>query len=314
MTATGGGSTSRSVRSRAPDLPAVPGVVETIAGGLSLALVYPALAAVPLAIDAIAWTGVEVSPAALAATSTAAADAFDGLGLENNLARLVGLFVPTLLTWVDRDRFYTLDSATTIAPGTWWLGVATILALLGFGAFVLAAFRVPAAFVLRHQPLRLRTVIGSIVVAWLRFVMLALLVIGIAALLLFPIAVAGGLLLVMGIDATPLIASVTGLAIIIALVFLYFAPAAIAVSDVGPLRACYLSFNVVRRNLWPVVGLILSLLLISAGLPSLWLSQADHPIGLLIGAFCNALVSTGLVMASMQFYLDRLDRWQRTKS
>ena len=110
------------------------------------------------------------------------------------------------------------------------------------------------------------------------------------------------------------LAAALALSAVVALVFLYFAPAAITVSEVGPLRACYLSFNVVRRNLWPVVGLILSLLLISAGLPSLWLSRADHPIGLLIGAFCNALVSIGLVMASMQFYLDRLGRWQRTKA
>src|SRR5688572_27056128 len=113
MTASGGGSPTRTARPGASNAPSVPGVVETIANGLSLVLLYPILVAVPLALDAVAWAGLRISPSALAADSATAADLFDGLGLRDDLTRLVGLYVPTLITWVDRDRFFTLTGGTT---------------------------------------------------------------------------------------------------------------------------------------------------------------------------------------------------------
>ena len=312
MTANGGGSPTRSARTQVPELPAVPGVVESIANGLSLVLVYPALVLVPLAIDAIAWSGLTISPTSLAETSSSAADALASLGLEHDLTRLVGLFVPSLLSWVSRDRYFTVDSSTAFAPASWSLVAVAIVALLLIGALVHAAFRVPVAFVVRQQPLRGWGIARAITVAWLRLVSLALLALAVLALVAFPMAVAGGLLLLAGVNATPLLTVTVVIPAMLALVYFYFAPDAIAASEVGPLRACYLSFNVVRRNFWPVIGLIASIALISSGLPVLWLSKADHPIGLLIGVFCHALISTGLTMASMQFYLDRLGRWQRS--
>ena len=311
MTANGGGSPTRSAQTRVPELPAVPGVIESIANGLSLVLVYPALVLVPLAIDAVAWSGLTISPMALAETSSTATDALASLGLEHDLTRLVAVFVPSLLSWVSRDRYFTVDSSATFAPDSWSLVAVAIVALLLIGALVHAAFRVPVAFVVRQQSLRGWSVARAIIVAWMRLVSLALLAMAVLTLVAFPMAVAGGLLMVAGVNATPLLTVTLVVPVILAFVYFYFAPDAIAVSEVGPLRACYLSFNVVRHNFWPVIGLIASIALISTGLPVLWLSKADHPVGLLIGTFCHALISTGLAMASMQFYLDRLGRWQR---
>jgi hypothetical protein len=306
-----GGSPSRSAGTRQSNLPALPGVVETIANGLSLVLVYPALVAVPLLADALVWTGWRVSPAALAAKSRAAADLFESLGLEHDLLRLGVLFVPSLLTWIDRERLFTIGNGGALALDAWWSVALALVAILLVGALIHAAFRVPLAYVVRRQSLGPVTVGRSVVLAWLRLLGLATLALGIGVLLVFPLAVAGALLYLVGVNVTPLLGAAIVLPAAVAIVYLYFAPDAIAVSEVGPFRACYLSFNVVRRNFWPVLGLIGSIALISTGLPVLWLSQADHPIGLLIGVFCNALVSTGLVLASMQFYADRVGRWQR---
>jgi hypothetical protein len=306
------GSPSRSAGRRATGLPAVPGVVETIANGLSLVLVYPALIAIPLLADALVWIGLRVSPQALVAESASTADVLESLGLESDLLRLGSLFVPSLLTWVDRDALFTSGDGGALVLGSWWSVSLAIVAIVLVGALVYAAFRVPLAYVVRRQTLRPLAVGRSVVLAWLRLLGLAALVAAVTALMIFPLAVAGGLLYLVGVNAAPLLTAAVAVPGVVALVYLYFAPVAIAVSEVGPFRACYLSFNVVRRNFWPVLGLIGSILLISSGLPVLWLSRADHPIGLLIGVFCHALVSTGLVLASMQFYTDRLGRWQRS--
>jgi hypothetical protein len=153
--------------------------------------------------------------------------------------------------------------------------------------------------------------VRSVALAWLRLIGLGVLIVGVLTLLTLPVGVAGGLLYLMGLNAAPLVFLAIGLPVVGAGIFLAFATDAIAYSEIGPFRACYLSFNVVRRNFWPVLGLVGSITLISRGLPALWLSQAEHPIGLLIGVFCNALMATGLAAASMQFYADRLGRWQR---
>lgn len=307
------GGSSPPATSRSAGLPTAPGVVETIAAGLSLVLVYPALVTVPLLVDALLWSGLRISPGALAERSRTAAETLRSLGLDQDLLRwtqVTQLFVPTLLTWIDRDRLFTIGGGVTVSPASWWSVALALVGIVLVGVFVHAAYRVPIAFVVRRQPLRLAAVARSVGLVWVRLLGLAAIV-GLAfVLLVFPLLVVGGLLTLLGVDATALIGSFIVVPAVLAAVCLYFAPDAIAVSEVGPWRACYLSFNVVRRNVWSVLGLIGSIVLIWAGLPVLWLSQADHPIGLLIGAFGSALVSTGLVLASMQFYRDRLARWQ----
>lgn len=304
-----GGGRPRSADARGTaGVPAVPGVVETIANGLSSILIYPALVAVPLLADALVWSGLRVSPRSLADASSSAADLLESVGLDQDVLRLGVVSVPTLLAWVDRDDLYTLGNGEALVPGSWWAAVGVLVAILLAGALAHAAFRVPLAYVVRRQEMRPAIVVRSIVLAWTRFIGLIAVAVAVLALLVFPVGVASLMLFLVGVNPTPLLGSAIVLALVVAFLFLYFALDAIAVSEVGPFRACYLSFNVVRRNFWPVLGMIGSIGLISVGLPVLWLSQADHPIGLLIGVFCNALVSAGLVLASMQFYLDRLGR------
>jgi hypothetical protein len=178
------------------------------------------------------------------------------------------------------------------------------------GALIHALFRVPIAYVMRSQPIRPADLGRAVAIAWVRLLGFGALAGGICALLALPFGVAGGLLYLVGVNALPLLMVAVGPLVILALIYFAFVFDAIVLSEVGPFRACYLSFNVVRRNFWSVVGLLAGVALISTGLPVLWLSQASHPIGLMIGVFCNGLVATGLTAASMQFYADRLSRWQ----
>jgi hypothetical protein len=308
-----GGGKTRPMRGQTAGAPAVPGVIETIATGLSLALVYPLLALLPLLNDALVWSGLHIAPAALDEGSLGR-DFLESMGLADDLLLVLGFFVPSLLAWIDRDRLFTSGDGLVWSLDSTWL-----VLLVGFGLLLAvglahALFKVPIAYVLRHEAMSPVHLIRSVALTWLRLIGLGALVAGVLTLLTLPVAVAGGLLYLMGVNAAPLIVLAIFLPVVVAAIFLVFASDAIAYSEIGPFRACYLSFNVVRRNFWPVLGLVGSITLISRGLPALWLSQAEHPIGLLIGVFCNALMAAGLAAASMQFYADRLGRWQRSES
>lgn len=287
----------------------VPGVIETIADGLTLVLVYPMVLLVPLLVDAVYWSGIRISPAALIGRFTSLGEPFDQVGLNGDVTPIMAIFVPSLLEWVDRDALFHAWSATEIAPGSWESVSLTIVGLLVAGSMLAVLFRVPLALVIRQERRSPLWVIRAVAVAWVRLVALAALVIGLVLLVVSPLAVLSAFFLLAGVNVAPLLVAGLSIPAIAAAIYLHFTPDAIVLSEVGPLRAIYLSFNVVRRNFWATIGLLGSFLLISEGLTVLWLSQADTPIGLLIGVLGNAFVGAGLALAAMQFYTDRLRRW-----
>lgn len=95
------------------------------------------------------------------------------------------------------------------------------------------------------------------------------------------------------------------------LFYLFFVQDAIFVGDVGTLRAVHHSFNIVRRNFWPALGLVLLVVLITMGVPLLWKLLVNHKVGLVAAMLGHAYIATGLAAASMVFYRDRLARWQQ---
>ncbi len=72
---------SRVGAQRAGQASPVAGVVETIAEGLSLVLIYPLVALVPLAIDLTLWSGFRISPDALLQRWSDISSTADSLGL-----------------------------------------------------------------------------------------------------------------------------------------------------------------------------------------------------------------------------------------
>lgn len=303
------GRPARSANRGRPTPRPVPSVVETIANGLTLVLVYPIVLLLPLLLDSAYWLGIRVSPTALLNRFDSMADAADSIGLTKDVAPLVSLFVPSLLGWVDHDRIYRAWTAPELEPGSWGAVCLAISLLVLAGTFLSVFFRLPLALVVRHQRRSPGGFLRAAWTAWLRTLGLAALLLGIAGLIASPLLVLSWLLLLAGLNILPLLVALLSLPTIAAAIYLHFTPDAILVSDVGPLRAIYLSFNTVRRNFWATLGLVGSLLLISEGLPVLWLSQAKTPFGLLLGVLGNAFFGAGLALATMQFYLDRLRRW-----
>jgi hypothetical protein len=120
------------------------------------------------------------------------------------------------------------------------------------------------------------------------------LLIGFTALVSPPIAILGGVLLLIGL--------------LFAAVHLFFAVDAIFVSNAGPLAAIQRSVVLVRRHLWPSVALFVLTWLILAGMGRVWdamASSLQSPYGVVLGILGNAYIASGLIAAGMVFYTQR---------
>ena len=299
-----------------------PGIFDTIAAAMSIVLMQPLFLILPALLDAYYWLGARLSPEVLTDAvgrwfiRTGGDDGRRlGESLSNNgagadLTTLIGVFVPSLLGGVNRDGVARLSGERVVRPEEPWLVVATGLLLLLTGLGLGILFRVLLTRGVRETSPRIQDLVRAVVVAWLRFLGFLALLVGLLALVLGPILVIGVLFALVGVNLAPLLTLAVLGPIVAAAIFFYFAPDAIVVSEVGPLRAGYLSFNIVRRNFWPAVGFIVVVFVISIGLPLVWTRMLGNVPGVMLALLGNAFVATGLVLAQMRFYYDRLQRWR----
>lgn len=90
---------------------------------------------------------------------------------------------------------------------------------------------------------------------------------------------------------------------------LFFAVPAIILDEVGVGNAVWRSVNVVGRNFWPTIGLILLSFFLSLGFSVIWQRIGVTPLGLAVSIVGNAYIGSGLVAATLVFYGDRRRRW-----
>jgi hypothetical protein len=202
------------------------------------------------------------------------------------------------------------DDSLAFVSG-WGDGVALLVASLGLGLMLggwfygglagattgepgdpLAAFR--------RIPRGITGVIGLVAVLICAALLLGVpvvLLIGFTALVSPPVAVLGGVLLMIGL--------------LFATVHLFFSVAAIFVSNAGPLLAIQRSVGLVRRHLRASVALILLTWLILAGMGRVWdllASNLQSPYGVVLGILGNTYVASGLIAAGMVFYTQRSEQ------
>jgi len=312
----------QQARHHADRAPRVPGIIDTIAAAMSAVVARPILLIIPVLFDLYLWLGVRVSPQALTTAlrhvvletgsgdKTQIADNLRTMGQSSDVTSLVSLLVPSIVAGIDRAKVVQVWARGSYAPGSWWLVCLVALALMLVGAALSMLYRVPMALTVRGVSAPVREIMRATLKAWVRFVALVALVVGLCLLIGGPALIIAGLFELAGVNIVPLLTLFLLLPAAWAAVYLYFAIDAIVVSEVGPLRAIYLSFNVARRNFWQTVGFAFVTILISAGLTQIWILFLRTTPGLLFAILANAFVSTGLAMASMMFYFDRLRRWR----
>lgn len=299
----------------------VPGVFETIAGGLSLLLVHPALALIPLLLDGWLWMGAKLSPSALADPLVRWLRSVDGVNQNDvddvaeaitgisDLTPIISVFVPSLLAGMDDRQIGGLWERSTLTPSPGWV-VPPLVGLLILGGIALGiAFRLPLAHVIRGGSRQPAVLMRECLFAYASYAGFIAMVVAAIVAAVVPATIFTVVLLAAGINASSLLVVGLGGPLLAALVFLWFVPDAIVVGRIGPLRACSLSFGVVRRHFWSSVGFILVTFLTSSGAALALESTLESTFGAALAIVLHAILATTLAYAQMQFFYDRWRHW-----
>lgn len=328
--------------------PALSGVVETIAEGFSVVLARPWLLAIPLLSDLILWLGLQVSSRPLAdslgrlmvqqggANGQLAADEivkigerahvndlgaflipslFAGIARDSLLSALFSVIAPPLARGIERGKMYGGWGAGLV--GEWdpqkWFGVLGLMGIfLSVSTVVLVVFQVPLANAVRQEHRGIGRLAAAMGMAWTRVVGLFMLA-GIAsAVVLAPLTLGIAVLLLAGIDLTAVLSFFLLIGGGVLAVYTLFVINAIVVSEVGPVTAVRYSFAIVRRNFGETLRFGGTSLLIATGSLQIWKHLIENPPGIALSLLGNAFIGTGLALASMLFYYDRLRLWQQT--
>lgn len=300
-----------------------PGVFETIQAGYDTLNARPYLIAVPLALDLVLWLGPRFTSPALfgwlahwPAQSTDGADLAAELYRRGESAEITagvaqawnGYGVSNLIGTLGRGHIATLAHRPTAAIGPWYVAVLFLLALLVIGLWLKSLFVAPIAQMVRNEPFALRTVLHVSLTTGARLALLFLTAMGMLVLTLIPVAVIAVAFVLAGINGFALILLAAVAPVFGALFYGAFAMDAIFLERVGPMRAIYLSYRVVRRNVWPTAGFIAMTILISRGVPLALTRVVQQPVGLVLAMVAHAYVAAGLATGGLLFYRERRAR------
>jgi len=150
---------------------------------------------------------------------------------------------------------------------------------------------------------------------WLRLIVLALLLLGGVLFFIVPASLLGGVLSLISptfaFNSMSLISLVAGSIVLWVGFILHFVTDAIVLDEVGVLQAIWRSLNIVWRNLWPTMGLILLSYVIGAGFTFIWDRVSSTIWGTAVGILGTAYIGAGLTAAGLAFYADRRQLWQK---
>lgn len=319
----------------------VSGVLETLAAGFSLVVSKPYLFVLPLLLDLWTWLGVQISPIALidplqdlmidrgGTNGTAAAEELGGLGermrINDIVASLtpsifsglpsdslvnavIGLLAPALTEGVDRSKIYAdwgEGLGRTIDPAHWYGVVAIGFLLFVVATMLLSLFKVPIAQAVRGGGVTVGSFLKDVVLGWLRVI--ALLGVILAALLIIgiPLIIATQVLVLAGINLIAVLSLALFVFGSVGALYTYFVLDAIFIYRVGPIRAAKMSYAVARINFAQSWRFAAASLLIATGMLQVWGVIVENPPGIIFALIVNAVLGTGLSIASMMFFHDR---------
>lgn len=327
--------------------PVLSGVVETIAEGFSVVLARPWLLLIPLLSDLVLWLGLQISSRPLAdslgrlmvqdggANGQLAAkeiarigerahvndvgaflipSLFAGIARDSLLSGLFSLIAPPLARGIERGKMYGGWGAGLVGewnPDKWFGVLGLIFIFLALSTVLLVLFQVPLANAVRQERSGIGRLAAAMGMAWTRVIGLFMLVALAAALILGPLTIGIAVLLLVGIDLTAILSFFILIGGGVLAVYSLFVINAIVVSEVGPVTAVRYSFAIVRRNFGETLRFGGTSLLIASGSLQIWKHLIANPPGIALSLLGNAFIGTGLVLASMLFYYDRLRVWQQ---
>jgi hypothetical protein len=317
----------------APAQPKLPGVIDTLSTGYRTLNKHLYLLLVPVILDLFYWLGPRLSVRELAQQTLQAMDrataspalsvtteqaaqslemlkgTIEGLGNGLNLFSLLStaLSIPSLLTSQDMQAPAWLGVVVerSITTGTELLGLAGLLFVLGVA--VGAVYLGLAAQVARDGQVILSIVAQRVMSYAVRYVGLVLMLVILLIFVGLPASLIIGLVALL----SPLVGSVLIMLVwagfLWLFVNLFFTVDALFISEVGPLQAVLSSITVVRLSTSSAMGLFLITMVISLGMSYVWSALGTSEIATLVGIAGNAYIGTGMTLAGMTFYRDRIN-------
>jgi hypothetical protein len=145
-------------------------------------------------------------------------------------------------------------------------------------------------------------------VALARVLLLVIVLFGAGVAVMIPLAFVAAVASLAAAAATALMTAVMATLVLVAQLYVFFAPDAIFMSRVGPVRAIRQSAAVVQASIWSALALAMLITVILIGLGQIWMLLATQASwGLALGIVGNAYIASGLVAASMLFYRERME-------
>lgn len=321
--------------------PSVSGVLETIAAGLSLAIARPYLLIMPLFVDLMIWLGIQISARSLldplqslmleqgGENGPAAAEQlsvmnerfhvndmaalftpsiFAGLPRDSLLNGLVSFLVPPIAGGIDRGDMFMAwrDGLFSLwEPATSWSVLGVMVVAFAVATVLLVIYRVPIARSVREHDRAQRGVVVECLIAWLRLVAILVLAAGAMAAVIAPALLGTAILLVLGLNIAGLLAVALLIFGGLASIYTLFTLDAMFLERIGPLTSITHSFDVVRANFGSTMRFAFASLIIATGSLQVWSVITQNAPGVIIALFGNALLGTGLSIASMMFFHDR---------
>lgn len=319
----------------------VSGVLETIASGISMVLARPWLMLIPLAADLVAWLGTQVSGMPLitgmqrlmidqgGANGPAAAEELGRIGGDLRVNEIISSLTPSIMSGLPNDTFLNLVIGGLIPAatsgidradmyGSWGDGLGRLVepangfvvvgwALLFFLAatIILAAFKAPIALAVRGDAFSTSQFLRDVLVGWTRIVALIGIVLAAGAVLMVPFFMLAIIVALFGINLAALLSLALFVFGSVGALYLYFLLDAMFIYRVGPIRAARMSFSVARINFTDAWRFAAASILIASGIIQIWDLLISNPPGIIVAFLANAMLGTGLSIASMMFFYDR---------
>ncbi len=303
--------------------PRLTGVIDTLSAGYGVINSRPWIVLIPVLLDLFFWFGPRISVSPLVGQALSEPGLQRGFG--PNGAQSFESIRQMVLSAAD-----DLNVLALLSPG--WISVPSIMPLLGGGrgpftfvnswatavsvavgallggSLLGCIYRSIIALHVRDEALAPSQLPRQAIQAWLRLVGLVAILGGVGLVVGVPV-----LFLVIGASLLARELGSFGMALLMTVLlwlqlYLFFAPDAIFISQVGPLQAIRRSIAVVRANFWAAVRIVVLITIILLGMGQVWAALAARaPWGPALGILGNAYIASGLVAASMLFYRERVE-------
>ncbi len=306
------------------------GVIEALSTGLDAVLRHPWLLLIPVLLDLFLWVGPRLQAPALYSyvepalrQMTTDVTSSDARYAAQELNKMLQHFFTqyNLFAWlsvtlvgvpvINGGIEATLRLVTGSGPIVWqvadasaYIFVFVLLTILGLG--ITALFWSVLAGYVQREPVEAAHLLRQSFELWKRLLLLMLIVIGLTLMSIFPLTM---LMLAFGFFGAGLASLVPLLVMGIVTWILFmclFTPHGLAIYHMSLSRAVSTSILVVRTNFAATAGLALIAIALAMGLGLLWDALAADSWLRLVAIAGNAIVGTGLILASLLFYQNRV--------